>query len=77
MKISKLISSQAQRGQGMSEYLIMVGVIAISAIVVFGAFGTVVEEQTANAANLLGGTTIGATTTTVAAPSPSNTMVLQ
>ena len=33
----------------------MVGVIAIAAIVVFGSFGNVIEEQTANAANLLSG----------------------
>lgn len=56
MKISKLISPKTQRGQGMSEYLIMVGVIAIGAIVVFGEFGGIVEEQVASAANALNGT---------------------
>ena len=72
MKISKLISPKTQRGQGMSEYLIMVGVIAVGAIVVFGEFGGIVEDQVANATDKLSGATAGGTAGTVAATTGSN-----
>lgn len=43
-------------GQGMTEYIIIVGVIAIAAIGVFGFFGDVLKDQTAGmAAELSGG----------------------
>ncbi len=45
-----------QRGQGMTEYIIIVGVIAIAAIGVFGYFGDTVQHQIAGmAAELSGG----------------------
>lgn len=43
------------RGQGMTEYIIIVGVIAIAAIGVFGFFGDVVKTQTAGMASELAG----------------------
>ena len=44
-----------QIGQGMTEYIIIVGVIAIAAISVFGLFGDTVENQIAGMAQELGG----------------------
>ncbi len=45
-----------QRGQGMTEYIIIVGVIAIAAIGAFGYFGDTVEHQIAGmSAELAGG----------------------
>ena len=58
MNISKFFSPasrQSQNGQGMSEYLIMVGVIAVASIVVFGTFGDTMEQQVNAAANALAG----------------------
>jgi len=56
--MSKLFSStsrKTQRGQGMSEYLIMVGVIAVAAVAVFGIFGDTVEQQMLQASAVLAG----------------------
>lgn len=44
-----------ERGQGMTEYIIIVGVIAIAAISVFGLFGDTVENQIAGMAEELSG----------------------
>ena len=44
-----------QCGQGMTEYIIIVGVIAIAAIGAFGYFGDAVEHQIAGMAHELGG----------------------
>jgi type IV pilus assembly protein PilA len=44
-----------QRGQGMTEYIIIVALIAIAGIVVFAAFGDVVKNQTASMARELSG----------------------
>jgi type IV pilus assembly protein PilA len=47
-----------QRGQGMTEYIIIVALIAVAAIGVYQAFGKVVRGQSAVAATALaGGTT--------------------
>jgi len=49
MKTSKIASrtefKKSIRGQGMSEYMIIVGVIAAAAIGTFGLFGGTVEDQ--------------------------------
>ena len=52
MKIAKLNNAQSLptnkrriRGQGMTEYIIIVALIAIAAIGVVGAFGGVIQEQ--------------------------------
>jgi Flp pilus assembly pilin Flp len=47
------------RGQGMTEYIIIVALIAIGAIAVYLAFGDVVRGQTALIASTLGGQTGG------------------
>lgn len=49
------LSKRKQRGQGMTEYIIITALIAIAAIVVFAAFGDVVKNQTAAMAKELGG----------------------
>lgn len=57
MKIKFLTrtSKKSQRGQGMSEYLIMVGVIAVASLAVFGFFGSTVESQISGMAQELSG----------------------
>jgi type IV pilus assembly protein PilA len=56
------------RGQGMTEYIIIVALIAIGAIAVYSAFGDVVRGQTSRAATALAGadSTTGDTTVTAA-----------
>ncbi|MBX9753593.1 MAG: hypothetical protein K2X80_02480 [Pseudomonadaceae bacterium] len=50
------IKSRArQLGQGMTEYIIIVALIAISAIVVYNLFGSTVREQVGDMAAELGG----------------------
>lgn len=44
-----------QRGQGMTEYIIIVALIAIAAIAVYQFFGNTVRSQTAAIANELAG----------------------
>ena len=43
------------RGQGMTEYIIIVALIAVAAIGVFGSFGNVVENQVAAISQELAG----------------------
>jgi type IV pilus assembly protein PilA len=45
-----------QRGQGMTEYIIIVALIAIAAIAVYQYFGSTVRSQTAAIAMELSGT---------------------
>ncbi|MEA3465616.1 MAG: hypothetical protein U9R29_06375 [Thermodesulfobacteriota bacterium] len=45
MNVSRRLNNQS--GQGMTEYIIIVALIAIAAIAVFTYFGSTVEEQTA------------------------------
>jgi Flp pilus assembly pilin Flp len=47
--------SARQAGQGMTEYLIIVALVAIAAIGLYSAFGKIVRGQTAAAANALAG----------------------
>jgi type IV pilus assembly protein PilA len=44
-----------QRGQGMTEYIIIVALIAIAAIGIYQAFGDIVRGQTSIAASALAG----------------------
>jgi Tfp pilus assembly protein PilE len=44
-----------QRGQGMTEYIIVVALIAVAAIAVYQLFGQVVRSQTAAMARELSG----------------------
>lgn len=50
-------STRRQRGQGMSEYIIIVAMIAIGAIAIFSAFGGTIRSQVAAMAHELSGTT--------------------
>ena len=52
------------RGQGMSEYLVIVGMIAVAGIVVSGTLGDVVKGGIASAAGSLSGDTAISTTAT-------------
>ena len=56
-KATALSSRRNQRGQGMTEYIIIVALIAIGAIGVYTAFGDVVRGQTGTIASSLGGAT--------------------
>lgn len=47
--------SKNQRGQGMSEYIIIVALIAVGAIGVFTAFGGTIRNQVAGMAQELAG----------------------
>lgn len=48
-------SVSRQRGQGMTEYIIVVALIAVAAIAVYQLFGQVVRSQTAAMARELAG----------------------
>lgn len=46
---------RAQLGQGMTEYIIIVALIAVAAIGVYQAFGDIIRGQTSAAASTLAG----------------------
>lgn len=48
-------SKHRQRGQGMTEYIVVVALIAVAAIAVYQLFGQVVRSQTAAMARELAG----------------------
>lgn len=48
-------SKRRVRGQGMTEYIIIVALIAVAAIGVYNLFGATVRNQTAGMAAALGG----------------------
>jgi len=50
------VFSRKQRGQGMTEYIIIVALIAVAAIGVYSWFGKSVREQTAGLAQEVAGT---------------------
>jgi len=52
---SQILNFRRQLGQGMTEYIIIVALIAVSAIGVYTMFGEVVKNQTAAIAAELGG----------------------
>jgi len=51
----KFKSPRATLGQGMTEYIIVVALIAVAAIGVYSAFGDVIRGQTSVAATALSG----------------------
>jgi type IV pilus assembly protein PilA len=55
------------RGQGMTEYIIIVALIAVGAIGVYSAFGNIVRGQTGRAASALAGAESGGAKQTVTA----------
>lgn len=46
---------QRQQGQGMTEYLVIVALVAVAAIAVYQSFGQVIRSQTAAMAKELAG----------------------
>jgi type IV pilus assembly protein PilA len=56
-----------QFGQGMTEYIIIVALIAVAAIGVYKAFGNIVRGQTSVAASTLAGQSSGGGRSTVTA----------
>ncbi|MDT8839825.1 pilus assembly protein [Paraburkholderia fungorum] len=50
MKLSQIRRKQKQLGQGMTEYIIIVALIAVSAIGVYSLFGQTLRNQTAGLA---------------------------
>ena len=55
-KINTVVSKRKIRGQGMTEYIIIVALIAIAAIGVFTAFGGTIRSQVAAMSNEMSGT---------------------
>jgi len=55
MKLFASKSLRNTRGQGMTEYIIIVALIAVAAIGVYNLFGATVRNQTAGMAAALGG----------------------
>ncbi|MBW0168766.1 MAG: pilus assembly protein [Hydrogenophaga sp.] len=51
----KLSQRRQQRGQGMTEYIIIVALIAVAAIGVYQFFGQTIRNQTAGIANEVAG----------------------
>jgi len=58
----RLAVRKSQFGQGMTEYIIIVALVAIGAIGVYSAFGHTVEAQMGQITNGLAGNTAGVTT---------------
>lgn len=54
-KHSRKLDSKKIRGQGMSEYLIIVGLLAVAGIAVMGFMGGTIRNQVAGMAQELGG----------------------
>ncbi|WP_373847512.1 Flp family type IVb pilin [Delftia acidovorans] len=49
------LQSRKQRGQGMTEYIIIVALIGVAAIVVYQYFGETIRAQTSGIANEVAG----------------------
>ncbi len=57
--MNKFNSFRRQLGQGMTEYIIIVALIAVAAIGVYQAFGDIIRGQTSVAASTLSGNDSG------------------
>lgn len=55
IKKNTVHATRRQRGQGMTEYIIVVALVAIAAIAVYQLFGQVIRSQTAAMAKELAG----------------------
>jgi len=53
--ICRLSSAQKQRGQGMTEYIVIVALIGVAAIGVYQLFGNTIRNQTAAMAQEISG----------------------
>ncbi len=58
-KFNKRIGGKKQLGQGMTEYIIIVALVAIAAIGVYSAFGRTLQAQVAQITNGVAGNTGG------------------
>jgi Flp pilus assembly pilin Flp len=76
-KISKQIGGRKQRGQGMTEYIIIVALVAIGAIGVYNLFGKTVRDQTSAMALGLSGNQAGSTTQSTAAGTDATSSATQ
>lgn len=63
--MNKITLRSRQLGQGMTEYIIIVALIAVAAIGVYKAFGDIVRGQTSVAASTLAGADSGGARTVV------------
>lgn len=57
--MNKITLRSRQLGQGMTEYIIIVALIAVAAIGVYQAFGDIIRGQTSVAASTLAGNDSG------------------
>jgi Flp pilus assembly pilin Flp len=64
MKLSQIRRKNKQLGQGMTEYIIIVALIAVSAIGVYSLFGQTLRNQTAGLAMEMSGQDAQANITT-------------
>ena len=55
MSAGRVVRSRRQRGQGMTEYIIIVALIAVAAIATYRFFGKTVRSQTAGIAQEVSG----------------------
>jgi hypothetical protein len=55
MSNSKFVSAGRQRGQGMSEYIIITALVAVAGIGLFAAFGDVLQNQMAGMSREMAG----------------------
>jgi Flp pilus assembly pilin Flp len=55
LRFKKYDSSQGQRGQGMTEYIVIVALIAVAAIGVYSLLGQTIRNQTAGIAQEIAG----------------------
>ncbi|WJF91757.1 pilus assembly protein [Paraburkholderia bonniea] len=55
MKLTQIRNKRKQLGQGMTEYIIIVALIAVSAIGVYSLFGQTIRNQTAGLTNEMAG----------------------
>jgi len=62
IKFNKRIGGKKQLGQGMTEYIIIVALVAIAAIGVYSAFGRTLQAQVAQITNGVAGSTSGVST---------------
>ena len=67
------IGRRKQRGQGMTEYIIIVALVAIGAIGVYSAFGHTVQYQMSAITNGLAGNSSGANTAVTSAGTEATT----
>jgi len=58
--LSSLNKSQAPSGQGMTEYIVVVAVVAVAAIGVYSMLGQTIRNQTAGIAQEISGNDAGA-----------------